>query len=231
MSLDYLMNKHLNGQGVGELRNWKINPVDVDPLATELIEAVLYYVDADKKWKYYDGTELKVLGGEGGRKRGSFDASTGAVPTAANATVDPGVELKDGDYFVITVAGDITGLPNEESLEIGDLLYANTDAPAAAGDFYAVQTNIKLADNPVEAEVLEDNDILAGTPLDLYPNLFGGISSVEVYDSNGVRITDSVAITMNGFAALPVDNAGYYEYVTIETLVDVLSPVIILSGW
>ena len=226
MPLDYPMNKHLDGQNVAELKRYKINNVLVDPTGADLVEGIPFYVDADKKWKYFDGTTLKPFGSEGGRKRGNFDASTGAIPTAADASVDPGVEIADGDYFVITVGGTLTGLVGEEELEIGDLLFASTNAPAAATDFYAVQTNIQLADNPVEAENFFAQDILEATPLVLTPTLFDSITAIEIIDpEEGTRLTDSLAITYT------LGANGTYESVTIETLVDVIAANIILSGY
>ena len=61
LDTDFLMNKHLVGQGIAELKGWKINPVPTDPTGADLVESVLFYVEDVKDFKYYDGTVLKVL--------------------------------------------------------------------------------------------------------------------------------------------------------------------------
>lgn len=219
-------NKHLDGQNIAELRNFKINPVPTDPTGAALDTAIMYWVMDVKKWKYYDGTELKIFGEENGRKRGNFDASSGAIPTAADATVDVGSDLISGDFFVVTVAGTIAGLPGTEELEVGDLLYASIDSPAAAADFHSVQTNITLADKPLEVEVFLAQDILAATPLTVTPSQFTVVSGVEIIDGNtGERLTDSLAITYD--AGL----TGDFESVTIETLVDIQAATVKLRGY
>ena len=227
MSLDYPMNKNLDGQLVAALKNFKINPIATDPAGPELVEGILWYVEDVQKWKYFDGTLLRTLGEGSGRKRGNYDASTGVIPDATSVTIDPTIPIANGDYFVVTVAGTLTGLIGEEELEVGDLLYANIDAPAAATDFYAVQTNIQLADNPLEAELLLGQDILAGAITSFTPTLFNTITSIEIVDgSEGTSLTDSVAIHYTLDLA-----TGNYGTANVETLVDILGANISIQGF
>ena len=69
-----------------------------------------------------------------GRWAGPIDASAGLPTTSVGGTA-----IQGGDYWRVTVAGDIAGL---DHLEIGDVLVANIDNAAVAADFFVLQGNI-----------------------------------------------------------------------------------------
>lgn len=81
-----------------------------------------------------------VLTAIGGSFKGAWDASAGLVPNAP--------EIKAGDSWRISVAGNITGLPGGiTQVQVGDLLIASVDNPANAGQFFVLQTNIADSSN------------------------------------------------------------------------------------
>ena len=67
---------------------------------------------------------------------GAFDASAGTLPTAGSGASSA---IEAGDYWRVSVAGDITGLGH---LEVGDVLVASTDGAPSASDFFVIQGNI-----------------------------------------------------------------------------------------
>ena len=69
-------------------------------------------------WTIGDDTNTQLY-------RGQFNASGGAVPTAAGATVRPGEPIVQGEFFYISLAGTIGGV----ELEVGDQIFSLQDNP------------------------------------------------------------------------------------------------------
>jgi predicted nucleic acid-binding protein len=55
--------------------------------------------------------------------RGGFDATSGALPTAATVGLRPNEPLVVGNYVRVTAGGTITGISGDDRLEASDLLY------------------------------------------------------------------------------------------------------------
>lgn len=71
-----------------------------------------------------------------GQLVGAHDASLGALPTTGSGIGDA---IVAGDYWRVSVSGDIAGLGH---LEIGDALVASVDNAALAADFFVLQANL-----------------------------------------------------------------------------------------
>ncbi len=67
---------------------------------------------------------------------GAFDASSGNLPTTGSGTAG---DILSGDFWRVTVAGDIVGLGH---LEIGDALVAADDGANTAAQYFVLQANI-----------------------------------------------------------------------------------------
>lgn len=75
--------------------------------------------------------------------RGLHDPSGGELPTNGSGE---GGAIKKGDFWRMSSNGSITGLVPEESLHIGDLLYADSDGAATSSAFFGVSRNVAIED-------------------------------------------------------------------------------------
>lgn len=198
--MTYPVNKHLDGQNVAQLLNFKINPVATDP-ATPVV-GVPWYNTTTNKAKYYDGTAVRVIAHLGdlaalGRYRGQWDASTG-IPTAAASTVLPGDPIKAGDHWRVSVGGNIANLIGVDLLAAGDLIFADADGANAADKFYAVQANADLTITTIKDTVALAT-LAANTATNVTPTLLAGgkIASYMILDSTGKDITFSLDVTVD----------------------------------
>lgn len=82
---------------------------------------------------------------------GDFDASGGYVPAIGTGVASA---IMKGDYWRITVAGTITGVTPNASLQVGDVLYAKVDGASAGSQFFAVQGNLNAATTTVTGTVM-----------------------------------------------------------------------------
>lgn len=115
-----------------------------------------------------------------GRWAGPIDVSTGNLPTTSVG----GTAIQGGDYWRVTVAGDIVGLGH---LEIGDVLVANIDAAAVAADFFVLQGNIVNAvmyDGAAAAPEDGELAIYSGTTGKLLKN------SGATMEADGLHVSD-----------------------------------------
>lgn len=76
--------------------------------------------------------------------RGGYDASGGALPTAATVTRNANTPLTAGQFVLITVGGTIAGIGGADTLASGDMLwYLGSDA-AVAASWYGVSRGLDL---------------------------------------------------------------------------------------
>ena len=192
--------KHLDGQNVAQLLNFKLNPVAEDP-ATPVV-GVPWFNTTTNKLKFYDGTAVRVLAHLGdlaalGRYRGQWDASAG-IPTAAASTVLLGDPIKAGDHWRVSVGGNIANLIGVDLLASGDLLFADADEASSAAQFYAVQANADLTITTIR-DTATLATLAANTATDITPTLLAGgkIASYLILDSTGKDITWSLDVTVD----------------------------------
>lgn len=195
-----LINKHLDGQNVAQLLNFKLNPTATDP-ATPVV-GVPWYNTTTNKLKFYDGTSVRVLAHLGdlaalGRYRGQWDASTG-VPTAAASTVLPGDPIKAGDHWRVSVGGNIANLIGADLLAAGDMIFADADGANTAAQFFAVQANADLTITTIR-DTATLATLAANTATNVVPTLLAGgkIASYMILDSTGKDISYALDVTVD----------------------------------
>lgn len=195
-----LINKHLDGQNVAQLLNFKLNPVATDP--ANPVVGVPWYNTTTNKLKFYDGTSVRVLAHLGdlaalGRYRGQWDASTG-VPTAAASTVLPGDPIKAGDHWRVSVGGNIANLIGADLLAAGDMIFADADGANTAAEFFAVQANADLTITTIR-DTATLATLAANTATNVTPTLLAGgkIASYLILDSTGKDISSSLDVTVD----------------------------------
>lgn len=133
-STNTLTNKTFDANGTGnsisnlELADFASSAITTD-LSTSAAATQLARADAVKA--YVDSVVADM-----GTIVGAFDASAGTLPSAGSGASGA---IEAGDYWRVSVAGDITGLGH---LEVGDVLVASTDGASTAADFFVIQGNI-----------------------------------------------------------------------------------------
>lgn len=126
------------------------------------------------------------------RYRGVWDASTG-IPTST--------AIKAGDFWRISVAGNIVNLIGQDLLTPGDVIVADVDGANTAAQFFGIQANTSLT----LATILEEVTLAtlpANTATDAIPvSLAGGkIGHYLVLDSTGRDISaelDVIVVAAN----------------------------------
>ncbi len=195
-----IVNKHLDGQNIAQLLNFKLNPQATDP-ATPVI-GVPWFNTTTNKLKFYDGTAVRVLAHLGdlaalGRYRGQWDASAG-IPTAAASTVLPGDPIKAGDNWRVSVGGNIANLIGADLLAAGDMIFADADGAITAAQFFAVQANADLTITTIR-DTATLATLAANTATDVTPTLLAGgkIASYMILDSTGKDISFALDVTVD----------------------------------
>jgi hypothetical protein len=165
------------------------------PTGAALVTAKKWYDTVSNSIKYYDGTTTKTVAttdmvSSMFRIRSTaFSAAAGALPTVAsnNVTALAGVALGQGDTFLITAAGTITGIGGADLLEAGDMLVLmDASAPTAAASWYAFQTNVSLPTNVIAFENVTVS-LTAGAAATIDPPSLGVVHSIEIYDATGIK--------------------------------------------
>lgn len=123
--------------------------------------------------------------------------STAVLPTAATATVRPGVALADYNTFLVTAAAPITiaGIGGADTLDAGDLLVLVDSAnPTVPASWVGIQQNVR--DGLTAArEVQTGLNLAVDTALTVTAAILANIDGAWVYDSTGIDITSSIVVT------------------------------------
>lgn len=177
---------------LNELKNALLDKVATDPVSP--VEGQVWYNTATDEIKYYDGTAVRVVASKAWvtseinkleRIQGSFDASAGLLPTAANKIAGDLTQIVAGDYWIIGVAGTIAGIQGDDVLSIGDKLQYAGGGAATAANWVGIQTNLNDANiGNVKAEK-QTVALVANTPLAVNAATIANIHSVQVYNSAG----------------------------------------------
>lgn len=139
-STNSLTNKSFDANGTGN----SISNLEVADFAASALAATIgtgtasQLATADIIKQYVDDSISSVQSAIAsiGDLVGAFDASSGNLPTAGNGS---GGSILSGDFWRVTVAGDIVGLGH---LEVGDALVAADAGANTAAQFFALQANI-----------------------------------------------------------------------------------------
>jgi hypothetical protein len=194
------LTKNLNGNSVGALLDWKLNPRAND--YTTPVAGVPWYNSTSNQLKYYDGTAIKVLATLAdiatlGRYRGQWDASTG-IPTAAGSANFQGSAIEAGDYWRVSVGGNINNLIGTDLLAPGDVIFADVDGASTAAQFFAVQGNANLA-NATIADEQTLATLTANVATDVVPTALAGgkIRHYMILNSTGKDISSELDVVVN----------------------------------
>lgn len=134
-STNTLTNKTFDANGTGnslsnvELADFASSAISTDLSTDTGLDSKIARADAVKS--YVDSVVADM-----GTIVGPFDASSGTLPTSGSGASGA---IEAGDYWRVSVAGDITGLGH---LEAGDVLVASADGASTAADFFVIQGNI-----------------------------------------------------------------------------------------
>jgi hypothetical protein len=191
------INYHQDGLSLARLDNFKLNNKAADPVSP--VVGVPWINTTEQRIKYFNGTEVKSVAlledlSAIGRYRGSWDADTG-IPTAANSTILPGDPIVAGDWWRIVGAGTIPNLLGEDSLEAGDLLFADADDANTASQFFGVQANVNLSPTRVDSETVVLESLPANSPTEVASNL-DSITSYKILSSANKDLSHSFEVEM-----------------------------------
>jgi len=143
-STNTLTNKTIDANGTGnsisnlEVADFASSAIDMDLSSVSANDDTIPSAKAVKA--YIDG-----LIASGTNYAGVHDASGGAIPSATSGTGVAGA-IRKGDLWKISVAGTITGIG---TLQVGDVIIANTAAATAAAEFDGLQANVDAASTTV----------------------------------------------------------------------------------
>lgn len=139
-STNSLTNKTFDANDVGNsISNIEVEDFDPTALARSIgAGTASQLATADIIKQYVDDSISSVQSAIAsiGDLVGAFDASSGNLPTAGNGTAGA---ILSGDFWRVTVAGDIVGLGH---LEVGDALVAADDGANTAAQYFVLQANI-----------------------------------------------------------------------------------------
>lgn len=202
--------KHLDGQSAAEIRNFLLGTGTAAPTVDGLIQRRGGRIETRESGTVQQVAFLTDVAGAS-PFRGTFSAATGALPTAAGATVNPNVAFVAGQYVRVTDAGTIAGIGGADALKAGDLLlYVGgtvTDAANWTGLSQSLDLTPYLIRQSVTLASLPANTATRVAPL-------AGMTTVvgyEIFTSTGQAIKGSLDET---FAA-----SGASSGVTLTSLI------------
>lgn len=160
---------------------------------------------------------------------GDFDASSGVLPTTGSGESDA---ICKGDYWRVSVAGDITGLVPSTHLEVGDVLVAKANAASTAADFFVLQGNITDAITGSSASSVDTAvAIFDGTNARVIK-----ASGVTIDASGNVNIPSGAVYKINGVAHTHAltdlsDNTNGITFANIEAKTDKYQAAFATTDW
>ncbi len=195
-STNTLTNKTIDANGTGNsISNIEVADFAATALATDVATATSSQLVTGEKIKTYVDAAVAGLG----QLVGAYDASGGALPTAGSGLAGA---IMQGDYWRISVAGDIADLGH---LEVGDALVAGADSASVAADFFALQAN--LTDAVTSASTSSTDNALPrfdGANGKIIQN-----SLVTIDDAGSVNIPTGQAYLINGVDILTANARKY----------------------
>lgn len=134
--------KHLDGNGIAEIRNFLVGAGNA--LTTEK-----QFRYNNGRIEYHDGTKVQLIAtvsdtNAASAFRGAIDLSTGALPTAAKATVRANDPLVPGNFFVVSVGGTIAGIGGEDKLNGSDLIFLVGSDAAVASNWVGISRSLDV---------------------------------------------------------------------------------------
>jgi hypothetical protein len=164
-----------------------------------------------------------------GEFAGDFDASSGSLPSVG--TGESGA-IRKGDYWRVSVAGDISGLQPSAHLEVGDVIVAKANAASAAADFFVLQGNITDA-------ITGSSASSADTAVAIFDGTNARVikaSGVTIDASGNVNIPSGAVYKINGVAHTHAltelsDNTNGITFANIEAKTDKYQAAFVANDW
>ena len=196
-STNALTNKTFDANGTGNsISNIEVADFDPTAIAASIDTGTASQLaTADIIKQYVDDSISSVQSAIAsiGDLVGAFDASSGNLPTDGSGTAGA---ILSGDFWRVTVAGDIVGLGH---LEIGDALVAADDGANTAAQYFVLQANITDA-------VTSDGNVST----DMAIARFEGTSGRMIKNS-GATIDETGSINIPAGAEYLIDGVNVLE--------------------
>lgn len=209
---------HQDFKGKSELRNTVVNPLAADPAATTLATysaGYTWFNTTENRRKEWDGANVIVsanLSDLHNPYRGKFDASTGALPTQADAE-DASRPLEAGDLFVISGAGTIDGIIGDDELKEGDSLQYTGGDDTDPANFVGKEGNLKIIDRGTDEQVV-------GLAADVATTVTSTLTTIESFKVfvGTEDITDTLVIEQTGANTLDITSTIAEAQVTVRMI-------------
>lgn len=184
---------------LNQLKNAVLHQLASDPVSP--VQGQVWYNSTTDEIKYYDGAAIQIIANKAWviseinkleRLQGQFDASPGLLPVAADKSQGDLTQIVNGDYWIINVAGTISGIGGSDVLDIGDKLQYTGGGAGTAANWVGIQTNLNDSNiGNVKAEKQTVN-LVANTALNVNAATIANIHSVQVYNSAGELIVVNI---------------------------------------
>lgn len=194
MAKPFFTDINMNDQ---EIQAVSFEKLAADPSGGGLYKGRYWYNTTTDLVKYYDGTAIQIVGSRAWvtseinkleRIQGSFDASGGLLPTAANKTQGDLTQLVAGDYWIISVGGTIAGIQGDDVLAIGDKLQYVGGGGATPANWVGIQTNLNDSQIGNVTGEKQTVNLVANTPLAVNAATISNIHSIQTYNAAGDEI-------------------------------------------
>jgi hypothetical protein len=185
---------HSNGNQ-NELQNWSQQKTTTGPtfdgqlvLRTDLnkLEYQSNGTDILVATESYVAQQVAALG----QLQNGFDASSGALPTAANKVSGDTTQILKGDYWYVSTAGTISGIEGDDVLSVGDVLIYLGGGATTAANWLGVNRNLNdgsISSGAAQSET-QTVALVANTDLTVTAATVVNIRSVQTYNSTDEEI-------------------------------------------
>ena len=147
--------------------------IDEDSMATDTDTQV----PTQQSVKAYVDSQVALSLASGVRYQGAYDASANSPDLDSS----PIANITTGDMYTVTTAGTFfSGV----TLEIGDVLIAEVDAPTVVGEWTVVQANLDNASIKTKYEANSDTNAFT----DAFETKLTGVEALSTADQTGAEI-------------------------------------------
>lgn len=177
----------INNGGFEKIAGDAVSPVDGQEWYNTTTDKRRVHIDSTTQTYAFESwvtSEINKLE----RIQGSFDASSGLLPTASNKTQGDLTQIVAGDYWIVSVAGTIAGIGGADELSVGDKLQYVGGGASTAANWVGIQTNLNDANIGNVKRERQTVNLVANTPLTVTSAAISSIHSVQVYNSAGLEI-------------------------------------------
>lgn len=180
-----------------EIQDVSIEKLSAHPTGSDLYEGRIWQLTTTNLVYRYDGSAIQTLADRQwvtdqvnalGQCQGTFSALAGSLPVAGDKTQGDTTAIKKGDYWVVSVAGTISGISGADELSVGDIVQFFGSNPATAADWIGIQRNLNDALVGNVTGEKQTVSLVANTALNVNAATITNIHSIQIYDSSGNEI-------------------------------------------